>query len=69
VAAGFACVHAEENARRGMFALEIGAEGTADGMERGIVERRLAGFATNSVGTEELFRHASRTPEELSTRI
>jgi hypothetical protein len=37
--------------------VEISAEGTARGVEGGVVEWGFAGFAAHPIGTEELFRH------------
>ena len=60
---GFACIHANEDACRGMLAFQIGAKRAADGMKRGIVKGRFAGFAADSVGTEELFGHGVKAVE------
>ena len=57
VRAGFAGVHADEDIRVAVFAPEIGAEGAAGGIESGVVERRGAGDAANTVGSEKFFRH------------
>jgi hypothetical protein len=57
VRAGFAGVHADEDVGGAVFTLEIGAEGAARGIEGGVVERRSAGQAANSVGSKEFFRH------------
>ena len=54
---GLAGVHADQHARRGMLLLEIRAKGASRGVKGGVVERRFAGFPTNTIGTEELFRH------------
>jgi hypothetical protein len=59
--AGFARVHADEDASRGMFANQIGRERTARGEESRVVERRSAGDAANAVGTEKFFRHERLT--------
>src|SRR5216684_404443 len=53
VRAGFAGVHAEEHVRRGTGLLEISAERAAGGVEGGVVQRRGAGDAANTVCTEE----------------
>jgi len=57
VGAGFAGVHADEDMGGAVFAVEIGAEGAADGKESGVVERRSAGDAADAVGAEEFFSH------------
>lgn len=60
--AGFAGVAADEDAwARGKRA-KIFAEGEADAVERGIVERILSGDAANSVGAKKLFCHREITP-------
>lgn len=55
--AGFAGVHAEEDAGVRMFAAQINGEGAAGGVERGVVKRRSAGKTANAVSTEKLFGH------------
>jgi hypothetical protein len=57
VGAGFAGVHADENVGGGMFAEQIGGEGTAGGEKSGVVERWRAGHAANSIGSEKFFGH------------
>jgi hypothetical protein len=55
--AGFARIHADQDARCGVLAIEIQAEGASDSVECGVVQRRLAGFSANAVGAEEFFGH------------
>src|ERR1700675_2854036 len=55
--AGFARVHADEDIGRAVFALESSGECEAGRVKSGIVERRSAGDAADTVGTEELFSH------------
>lgn len=57
VGAGFAGVHADENARGRMFAEQKGGERTAGGEQSGVVERRGARNAANAVGSEQFFGH------------
>jgi len=57
VRAGFAGVHADKDISLAMFALEISAEGAAGGIQSGVVERRGAGDAANSIGSKKFFRH------------
>jgi hypothetical protein len=57
VGAGFAGVHADENVGGGMFAEQIGGEGTAGGEKSSVVERWRAGNAANTVGSEKFFGH------------
>ena len=59
VGTGFAGVHADEDVGLGTFAAQIGAEGAAGGVKSGVVKRRGAGYAANSVGAEEFFGHGS----------
>ncbi len=54
---GFTCIHANENVSGGMFAEQIGGEGTSGSKKSGVVERRSAGNAANTVGSEEFFGH------------
>lgn len=60
VRAGFAGVHADERVRGAVFAAKVCAEGAAGGVKSGVVQRRGAGYAANSVGAEKLFGHESR---------
>ena len=53
VRAGFASVHADKDARGRMFAMQIGAQSVSGRKQGGIVERRRAGNAANTVGTKE----------------
>jgi hypothetical protein len=57
VGAGFASVHADENVRGGVFAKQIGGERAARGEKSGVVERRSAGNAANTIGSEKFFGH------------
>jgi hypothetical protein len=57
VRAGFAGVHANENVGRGVFAKQISTERAAGGEESGVIERRSAGNAANSIGSEKFFGH------------
>jgi hypothetical protein len=57
VRARFARVHANEDVSGGMFAEQIGGEGTAGGEESGVVERRSAGNSANTVCSEKFFGH------------
>ena len=55
--AGLARIHPDENASAGMLARKISAQSASRGIQSGVVERSFAGFASNSIGAEELFRH------------
>jgi hypothetical protein len=57
VRAGFAGVHAHEHVRGGMFPKQVGGESAAGGEESSVVERRSAGNAANTVGSEKFFGH------------
>jgi hypothetical protein len=57
VGPGFAGVHADKNVRGGVFAKQISGEGTAGGEKSGVVERRSAGNAANTIGSEKFFGH------------
>jgi hypothetical protein len=57
VGAGFASVHADENVGGGMFAEQIGGKRAARGEKSGVVERRSARNAANTIGSEEFFGH------------
>src|SRR5439155_1339529 len=61
VRAGLARVHADQNMRCAMLALQVAAEGAPRGIECGVIERRRAGGTANAVGSEELFGHARET--------
>ncbi len=58
--AGFASVHTDEDMCRAMFALQIGAERAPCGEESGVVQRRRARDAANSVGSKKLFGHGKK---------
>jgi hypothetical protein len=64
VRAGFAGVHADQGVRGAVFAAEVGAEGAACGVERGVVERRSAGNAADAVCAEELSGHGGREADQ-----
>jgi len=57
VRAGFARVHADENMGGGVFREQIGGKRTARGKKGGVVERRRAGDAANTIGSEKFFGH------------
>jgi hypothetical protein len=57
VRAGFASVHADENVGGGVFAKQISGERTAGGEKSGVIERRSARNAANSIGSEKFFGH------------
>jgi len=57
VRAGLTRIHADENVSSGVFAKQIGGEGTAGGEKSGVVERRRAGDAANTIGSEKFFGH------------
>ena len=40
-----------------MLARKISAESASSAIQSGVVERSFAGFAPNSIGAKELFRH------------
>jgi hypothetical protein len=44
-----------------VFALQIGPERAPRGTERGVVQRRGAGDASNTVGSEEFFGHGRKS--------
>ena len=54
---GFARVHADEGVRLRSVAAQISAERTADGIKRGVVERRSSGNTTDPIRSEEFFGH------------
>jgi len=54
---GFTGVHANEDVGGAVFALESNAESAAGGEESGVVKRRSAGDAADTVGTEKIFGH------------
>ncbi len=58
--AGFASVHADQDMRCTMFALEIRAERASGGVESGVVERRSARDAANPVGSKKFFGHGKK---------
>src|SRR5713226_5385342 len=66
VRAGFAGVHAEEHVRRGTGLFEISAERAAGGVQGGVVQRRGAGDAANTVSTEEFFGHIGATWKQIA---
>ena len=53
VRARFARVHADKHARSRMLAMQIGPQSVSGGKQRGIVERRCARNAANTVGTKK----------------
>ena len=55
--AGFARVHTDEGVRLRSVAAQISAERTADGIKRGVVERRSSGNTTDPIRSEEFFGH------------
>ncbi len=55
--AGFASVHADENVGGGVLAEQIGGERAPGGKKSGVIERRSAGNAANSIGSEKFFGH------------
>jgi hypothetical protein len=57
VGAGFARVHADENVGGGVFAKQICSEGAASCEKGGVIERRRAGNAANSISSEKFFGH------------
>ena len=57
VRAGFARVHADEDVSGGVLAAQIGSERAARGIKSGVVERRSAGNAANSISSEKFFGH------------
>src|SRR5260370_27526698 len=54
---GFARIHADEDMGRAMFTLQIGTERAPCGEESGVVKRRRARDAANSVSSKTLFSH------------
>ena len=57
VGAGFAGVHANEHVGSGVLAKQIGGERAPGSEERGVVQRRSAGNAANTVGSKKFFGH------------
>ena len=55
--AGFASVHPDEHVGGGVFAKQIGGKRASGGKKSGVVERRSAGNAANTVGSEKFFGH------------
>src|SRR6266481_7220261 len=55
--AGFARIHADEDMGRAMFTLQIGTERAPRGEKSGVVKRRRARDAANSVSSKKLFSH------------
>lgn len=55
--ARFARVHADENVGGGVFAKQICSEGAASCEKGGVIERRRAGNAANSISSEKFFGH------------
>src|SRR6202043_3409660 len=58
--AGFASVHADEDMRCPMFAIEIRGESASGGVKSGVVQRRCARDAANPVGSKKLFGHVKK---------
>ena len=58
--AGFARVHADEDAGRAMLTAQVGAKRAACRVKSRIVQRRSAGDAADSVRAEEFFGHKKR---------
>jgi len=61
VRTGFASIHPDKDMSGTVFALEIGAQRTSRGIQRGVIQRRCARDAANSIGPEEFFSHQGRT--------
>src|SRR4029077_18280848 len=57
VRTGLTRIHANQYARSLVLPFEKGSERATAGVQRGVVQGRLTGFATNTVGAEELFGH------------
>ena len=57
VRAGFARVHADQDMRCTKLALQVSPEGTPCGVERGVIQRRSTGHASNAIGSEKFFGH------------
>ena len=57
VGTGFARIGADERVSGRMFTQQVSSESAANGKEGGVVERRSAGNAANTVGAEEFFGH------------
>src|SRR5437773_5593760 len=58
--AGFASVHADEDVRCAMFAVEIRGENASGGVKSGVVQRRRARDAANPVGSKKLLGHVKK---------
>src|SRR6266550_1278071 len=58
--AGFASVHADEDVRCAMFAIEIRGENASGGVKSGVVQRRRARGAANPVGSKKLLGHVKK---------
>lgn len=67
---GFTRVHTDKDMGRAMFALQIRAKRTPCSEESGVVQRRCARNAANSVGSKKLFSHGKEpvSPPVLPTR-
>ena len=57
VRARLASVHADENVSNGVLAKQVSGERTAGGEKSGVVKRRGARNAANTIGSEKLFGH------------
>ena len=57
VRTGLARVHADEDMSGGVLAAQIRSERAARGIKSGVIERRSAGNAANTVSSEECFWH------------
>src|SRR2546429_8625870 len=57
----FPRVHADEDMRRAVFALQIMAKGTPRRGKRRGIKRRSAGDTANAIGSEKLFGHGRGT--------
>src|SRR6267154_644517 len=58
--AGFASVHADEDVRCAMTAIEIPGESASGGVKSGVVQRRRAREAANPVGSKKLLGHVKK---------
>lgn len=54
---GLARVHADEDMNGGVLAAQIRSERAARGIKSGVVERRSAGNAANTISSEKFFGH------------